>query len=659
MNQATNYFRVVTCVPKVYPGQPKKNAEIIIKSIKKILKENNFIDLIVFPELSITGYTCGDLFLTEDLWINTQKAISKIHSYIKKDIDIILTVILGAPIKSRNGSLYNCGLIFSSRKDTRVPIYVYPKKNLPEYSEFYEKRWFKEGPKDINEFTLTDECEFDFSVLTSGIVNIGSVLVGLEICEDLWVPNPPSCELVIKRGAEVVVNISASPDLIGKTEYLKDLLRSTSGRFMCGYVYVSSGPWESSTDLVFSGNQYVYENGKYINGSSGIDTLNPEELPYTVTDIDLDEIRGYRRRSKLELHMDNRINIPELDFYREDYDWEPPIGRTINPHPFLDSSNYDDVLRIQSLGLQRRLLSCGGENCKSIIGISGGTDSTWALIVTCDAYEKLGYDRKNIIGVTMPCFGTSERTKSNSWKLINLFGITGKEINIKESVTAHLKEMGHALDVYDIAYENAQARIRTVTLFDISNMEGGIVIGTGDLSELALGWCTYGADHLSSYNVNVSVPKTLIKKLINNFAWQIVDLSEDLHDCLLDILGTPVSPELLPLDENGKIAQVSEDKVGPYELHDFFLYHFLRTGMKAAKLAHTCFWAFKGKYDLKTIIYWERKFFERFSSQQFKRSCLPDGPKVGSVSLSPRGDWRMPSDISLKEYLSELSKYEQ
>lgn len=612
------YIRVATVSPKVYAGEVKKNVEIHKQAILDILREDSGVKLIVFPELSLTGYTCGDLFLTSDLIQETQKEILELTEFIEELGGPV--VIFGAPtIEEENSRLYNSAIV--SGKGEYWAIH---KTNLPSYQEFYESRWFTPG-KNNNK-----------------VLEIDGVRIGVEICEDLWVANPPCEKLVTECGADVIINISASPKLAGKYDYLKDLVKITSGRLLCSYVYVSSGPWESSTDLVFSGWSIVYENANKIAELPPIVSLK-EETRYLITDIDIHELRGARRKNKPK----TTLNEPFMSVYnnfREELKKSP--YREYNPYPFLVENNYKEVFTIQSLGLQKRIMSCGGDKCKLIIGVSGGTDSTLALLVAADAMDKLGFPRTNIIGVTLPCFGTTTRTKDNSWKLMNLLGIDGREICIKESVTAHLKELGHSLEVYDIAYENAQARMRTQVLFNLSNMEGGIVLGTGDLSELAVGWCTYGADHLSSYNPNASVPKTLVKELIR---WK-ANMDEILSGVLNDILGTPVSPELLPPSDDGKISQVSENNVGPYELIDYFLYHFLRTGMGASKICLTCFWAFSGKYTLEEIKMWEEKFIQRFGSQQFKRSCLPDGPKTGSISLSPRGDWRMPSDIKLTEY---------
>ena len=612
------YLRIATVSPKVYPGEVKRNVEIHKQSILELLDKDPGIKLIVFPELSLTGYTCGDLFLTTDLIRNTQEGISELIEFVKTLNGPV--VIFGAPTTGEeNSRLYNSAIIVGKSNE---PLII-NKTNLPSYQEFYESRWFTPG-------------------VNNSIFEIDGVRVGVEICEDLWVPNPPCEKLVTDYGADIIVNLSASPKLAGKYNYLKDLVKITSGRLLCSYVYVSSGPWESSTDLVFSGWSVVYENANKIAELKPIKSLL-EETRYLITDIDIHEIRGARRKNKIKtsLKPSNFIidNVEDEKLERSPY-------RNYISHPFLVEENYDDIFTVQSLGLQKRIISCGGENCRLIIGISGGTDSTLALLVAVDAIDKLGFPRTNIIGVTLPCFGTTSKTKDNSLRLMKLLKIDGREINIKESVTAHLKELGHPLDLYDIAYENAQARMRTQVLFNLSNMEGGLVLGTGDLSELAVGWCTFGADHLSSYNPNASIPKTLVKELLR---WKSIELKE-LSEVLNDILGTPVSPELLPPSDSGEIAQVSENNVGPYELIDYFLYHFLRTGMNTTKIGYTCFWAFSGKYSLQEIQKWERKFISRFGNQQFKRSCLPDGPKTGNISLSPRGDWRMPSDINLTEY---------
>lgn len=612
------YLRIATVSPKVYPGEVKRNVEIHKQSILELLDKDPRIKLIVFPELSLTGYTCGDLFLTTDLIRNTQEGISELTEFVKTLNGPV--VIFGSPTTGEeNSRLYNSAIIVGKSNE---PLII-NKTNLPSYQEFYESRWFTPG-------------------VNNSIFEIDGVRVGVEICEDLWVPNPPCEKLVTDYGADVIINLSASPKLAGKYNYLKDLVKITSGRLLCSYVYVSSGPWESSTDLVFSGWSVVYENANKIAELKPIKSLL-EETRYLITDIDIHEIRGARRKNKIKtsLKPSNFIidNVEDEKLERSPY-------RNYISHPFLVEENYDDIFTVQSLGLQKRIMSCGGENCRLIIGISGGTDSTLALLVAVDAIDKLGFPRTNIIGVTLPCFGTTSKTKDNSLRLMKLLKIDGREINIKESVTAHLKELGHPLDLYDIAYENAQARMRTQVLFNLSNMEGGLVLGTGDLSELAVGWCTFGADHLSSYNPNASIPKTLVKELLR---WKSIEL-KDLSEVLNDILGTPVSPELLPPSDSGEIAQISENNVGPYELIDYFLYHFLRTGMNTTKIGYTCFWAFSGKYSLQEIQKWERKFISRFGNQQFKRSCLPDGPKTGNISLSPRGDWRMPSDINLTEY---------
>ena len=640
------YFRISLCTPKIYVGCPSKNVEEIKKAIKQVSNLSPSPELIVFPELSITGYTCGDMFLSDDLQNETLKAIDNLRYWIDFE-NITANILVGAPLQTTNGSLMNCAILLNNQEFGGVDCkMVIPKKNLPNYLEFYEKRWFVEGA----DYPLMNP---DYSILNGGVVNINGTMVGVEICEDLWVPNSPCISQVINDSAEIIVNLSASPDLAGKSSYLKELIKTTSAKLMCGYAYTSSSAWESTTDLVFSGNQVIAENGVIIEESIGQDSLT-DECKITTTDIDLEEIRGYRRKHKM-IQGNSSFYTSGENSREDNYSYVSSL-RKYNPYPFLDQVNYNTVFKIQSLGLQRRIKALG--DCKSVIGISGGTDSTLALLVVVDAYKSLGLPLTNIVGITMPCFGTTSKTKNNSLKLMNLLGITSKEISIKDSVTEHLKELGHALDSYDTAYENAQARLRTVTLFNYSNMIGNaLVIGTGDLSELALGWCTYGADHLSSYNVNVSIPKTLVKALIKWYAENKVNRDDELKQTLLDILGTPISPELLPTKDD-QIVQVSEDSVGPYELHDFFLYHFLRVGKSAKSILYECEQAFNGKYDLNTIKEWEIRFFKRFASQQYKRSCLPDGPKTGSCSLSPRGDWRMPSDFDIESYLEGLKEDE-
>ena len=600
------YFKVVTCIPKVWVGDVNKNIKEHLDLLSTVPGKTR---LVVFPELSLTGYTCGDLFLSEDL---KNKVREGVKTLLKKTAQTSYVIIVGAPWEGKNSAL----VLYGGKL-----MGVVGKRNLPEYDEFYEHRWFTPDTSDPQ------------------IFEIDGVKIGVEICEDLWVPCPPSEELVVKGGAEIIVNLSASPRLAGKEEYLETLLSSTSGRLQAGYVYVSSGPWESSGDLVFSGYSGIYENGVPLIKSTLEKGLGSGKT--YAADIDIYLLRSGRGKTKYFPASSlpgepKRIITPVTEG-----DIKPSPYRRYDPYPFVKSENYNEVFRIQSLGLQRRLMAVPG---KIILGVSGGTDSTLALLVAIDAIDSLGRNRKDIIGVTMPCFGTTDRTKSNSWKLMKALGIDGREIDITSSVTSHLKELGHPLDVYDVAYENAQARLRTQTLFDLSNMEGGIVLGTGDLSELALGWCTYGADHLSSYNPNVSVPKTLVRSLLHWFCIRKT-FGQEVSEIVREILYTPVSPELLPPNENGEITQVSENIVGPYELHDYFLYHTLREGMSSYKIVMTCSWAFEEIHTMEEIKKWYRVFAQRFRTQQFKRSCLPDGPKTGSISLSPRGDWRMPSDL--------------
>lgn len=606
-----DYFRIATVSPKLKVGDVRFNVDTHIKCIIDILREDPDVSLIVFPELSLTGYTCGDLFLTDDLLDSVLSGIEVLKSFSCNRNNI--PIICGAPIKD-SSKIYNSALFIFGNSVQRID-----KVNLPNYQEFYERRWFSEG------------------ISETKIFQFGDIRVGIELCEDLWVPNPPCEKLVTEGGADIIINLSASPRLAGKYKYLSDLVKITSGRLCCSYVYVSSGPWESSTDLVFSGWSMVYENAKLLKELPPIKSLN-EESRYLITDIDVQETRSYRRKTKMKVGNCDPVCLSEP---RPITNLSP--YRSYNPYPFLEESNFEEVFTIQSLGLQKRIMSCGGSKCKVIIGISGGTDSTLALLVALDSMDRLGFSRENIIGVTMPCFGTTSRTLQNSRLLMKLSGITYKEIDITSSVTEELKALGHPLDLYDIAFENVQARMRTQILFNLSNMEGGIVLGTGDLSELALGWCTFGGDHLLSYNPNVSIPKTLVKKLIE---WKMKGESDKKFSKVLeDILQTTISPELLPPDSSGNIVQSSEDSIGPYELHDYFLYHFLRTGREEGYIIISCIAAFKGKYSSSEIRKYFAIFKRRFKTQQFKRSCLPDGPKTGYVSLSPRGDWRMPSDL--------------
>ena len=592
-------IRVATAVPEVRVGDVDYNVAKIKELIEKAKKED--IDIVVFPELAITGYTCGDLFLTSSLRNKVMPAIKE----IQKSIPNGLLVIVGAPIIQK-GKLYNSAVLLTNEK-----ILIENKVFLPNYKEFYEQRWFSEGK-------LEDKKVYQFKGVTFGV----------EICEDVWAPEPPSTYLVKKGAAQIIFNLSASNELVGKHDYLVSLLKQQSARLISGYVYASAGFGESSTDLVYAGNGIIIENGKILEESPRF-TLQDQ---LTVADIDVEALDNERAVNKtfqrfLDTEKSVFIEIPGGE-HKEKKD----LRRKVNPFPFkADATRYKEIFNIQVTALAKRLQHTG---MKPVIGVSGGSDSTWALVIAVEACRKLGRPTTDVLGVSMPGFATSERTRKNAKALSEEMGITFKEIDITSICKAELEALSHPLDIQDITYENVQARTRTQILMNLANQEGGLVIGTGDLSELALGWCTYNADHMSMYGVNASVPKTLVKELI---AWY----SDS--PVFKNILSTPVSPELTGTGAEGDNPQVTEDNIGPYEVHDFVLYHFLRHGFGPEKIKFLAEHTVLKKYDLDK---WIAVFFKRFTQQQFKRSCLPDGPKIGSVSLSPRGDWRMPSDSS-------------
>ncbi|MBD5305406.1 MAG: NAD(+) synthase [Bacteroides sp.] len=640
------YIRVAACTPEVKPGDVNFNLEGICKLVDNCLKEE--VHLAVFPELCITGYSCGDLFGQQILIESAANAlITLADSYRSSNI----AIVVGTPLKVGH-RLYNCAVFIQGGK----LLGFVPKIYLPNYGEFYEKRWFASG-KD-----LTGEIEIFNSRIRNGVkcpigsdllFEINGVKIGSEICEDLWVPCPPSSALC-EAGAEIIVNLSATNELIGKHRYLVDLICNQSARCRCGYVYSSAGMGESSTDLAFAGNCIIAENGTLLAQSERF-TLSPR---IAIAEIDVEILRHDRQHfdtfSEKEITFTPRIVSCEFDTRHPS---SPLLTyRHINTHPFVDSDpaklaeRCAEISSIQAWGLAIRLKAI---NCKTtIIGISGGLDSTLALLVTVKAFDMLGLDHKGIIGITMPGFGTTDRTKSNASELMELLGVTQLEIPIADAVKQHFKDIGHDDGIHDVTYENSQARERTQILMDVANKYNGIVIGTGDLSEQALGWCTYNGDHMSMYGVNGSIPKTLVKYLVAGYAEETDN--PELRRVLEDIINTPISPELLPPTENDEIEQKTEDLVGPYELHDFFLYYVMRHGTTPKKLYYLAQHAFKGKYDKEVILHWLRTFYRRFFNQQFKRSCMPDGVKVGSVSLSPRGDWRMPSDASSALWLKEL-----
>ncbi len=660
-------FRVATAIPTVKVADVEYNLKQHIQLLREAHSEG--VQLLVFPELSLTGYTCADLFHHRPLLDATVQAIMHLAEAAR---GIDMAVIVGAPLTYCN-RLYNCAVLLG---DGQV-IGIVPKIYLPNYNEFYESRWFAPGTdiKPGSRISLGELGGTSYNNINFGpnyLFDFEGVTVGIEICEDLWVPMPPSSRMAL-AGANVIVNLSCSDEVLGKHAYLRRMVEAQSGRLVCAYVYASAGFGESSTDLVFAGKGMIAENGSIIAESERF-KLEPS---LKIADVDIEKLMVLRRTQTTFTQMMQQPD--ETTFYSEfrrimeptqngyatigltkltTPDFEKKLYRTIAPTPFVPAEGDDmearcsEIFNIQVQGLVTRLSHI---NCRTaVIGISGGLDSTLALLVTVRAFDKLGWDRKRIIGITMPGFGTSGRTYNNSIGLMESLGITSQEISIKDSVNQHFKDLDVDSSVHDVTYENCQARERTQILMDMSNKTGGIVIGTGDLSELALGWCTYNGDHMSMYAVNVSIPKTLVKYLVKWVALSSVDQRS--KEILLDIFDTPISPELIPTDEQGNIAQKTEDLVGPYELHDFFLYHSFRFGASPSKIFFLARKAFDGVYDNATILKWLRTFFRRFFQQQFKRSCLPDGPKVGTVSISPRGDWRMPSDACASLWLKECDE---
>lgn len=644
INNIHNYgfFRVGAAVPEVKLADPDKNAVNIVESASRLNEMG--VDLIVFPELCVTGYTCADLFSQSLLLDSAEKALLRIADLSAK-FDCCLVV--GAPLR-KGSSLFNCGVVICAGNI----VGVVPKRFIPNYSEFYEKRWFSPAPE-TNSFVSI--CGNDYPFGTQILFNFKNACFGIEICEDLWVPQPPSSSLCM-AGADIVANLSASDENIGKHIYLTNLIAQQSGRGICGYVYSGAGIGESSTDLVFSGNAIVADNGS-------IDAKSPRFVPGTlraVADIDIERLRNDRRR------RDTYLPIGSTEGYHMVNCGRPNCG---NPNaetlivppsstPFIPSDkshlteNCMEIFSIQAWGLMQRMRATGMRH--AVIGISGGLDSTLALLVAVKTFKMLELPLDNIIGITMPGFGTTYRTHSNAWMLMQELGVTAREIPIGEAVNMHFKDIGHNPNKLDATYENSQARERTQILMDVANQEGALVVGTGDLSELALGWCTYNADQMSMYGVNASVPKTLVRHLIEWFAE--FEASPKVKKLLHDIADTPISPELLPANADGSINQKTEDLVGPYILHDFFLFHTLRNGFSPRKIFWLAKMAFNGAFSDPTLKKWLSNFYRRFFSQQFKRSAMPDGPKVGSVCLSPRGDWRMPSDASSALWLREVEE---
>ena len=635
------FVKVAAAVPQVAVADCARNAERIVALAQQAARRG--VELVAFPELAVTGYTCADLFLQPALLDAADEALGEIMRQTRK---LPLALIVGLPLRHED-RLYNCAAVVAQGR----LLGVVPKSYIPNYAEFYEARWFASGAGIEEERITAAGQEADFGTELTFAVN--GAEFGIEICEDLWVASPPSSRLAL-NGAKLIFNLSASPEGVGKHAYLRELVAQQSARTHTAYVYCSAGFGESSTDLVFAGNGLIAENGTMLAQAARFSL--DEQL--TVADVDIERLEFERRRNTSFRMREEAGESSVIEMELPDALKASALDRRVDPMPFVPadeahrSERCEEIFQIQSHGLARRLAHTG---CRcAVVGISGGLDSTLALLVTVRTFDKLGLDRRGILGITMPGFGTTDRTYRNALKLMEGLGVTVREIPIRDACLQHFRDIGLPESDRSAAYENAQARERTQILMDVANMEGGLVIGTGDLSELALGWATYNGDQMSMYGVNASVPKTLVRHLVR---WA-ADTERDgaTRATLLDIIDTPVSPELLPADREGNIAQKTEDLVGPYELHDFFLYNFVRAGFRPAKIAFLAEQAFAGSYDRETIVKWLRVFFRRFFAQQFKRSAMPDGPKVGSVSLSPRGDWRMPSDASAALWLRELEE---
>ena len=638
------FVKVAAAIPQVKVADCQYNVQQIESLV--IQAEGKGIEIICLPELSLTAYSCGDLFGQQLLLDEAEMALINLMN-TTRSLNIIS--IVGLPVPYR-GVLLNCAAVVQRGKI----LGLVPKTFLPNYKEFYEKRWFQSGA-DVPEGTVLI-CGQQVKVSPNLLFSTPSCVFGVELCEDLWAPVPPSSTLTLV-GADIIFNLSADSDAVGKYTYLQSLLAQQSARCICGYVYSACGFGESTQDVVFSGKGLIYENGTLL-AEAKRHQFTPQMLE---TEIDVERLRSQRRTNTTfaacakqwsmlngQLSMVDTERVPARPF---------SLTRTIDPHPFVPSGKRLDercqeIFDIQTEGLAKRIQHTGAETI--VIGISGGLDSTLALLVCVGAFDKLGKNRRGIVGITMPGFGTTDRTYTNAVNLMKLLGITIREISIREACLQHFADIGHDIDKHDVTYENCQARERTQILMDAANQMNGFVVGTGDLSELALGWATYHGDHMSMYGVNASVPKTLVRHLVNWVAERTKD--ESTRQTLLDIVDTPISPELIPADEQGNITQKTENLVGPYELHDFFLYYMLRWGFRPAKIYLLARQAFGQSYDDATIRKWLKTFCRRFFAQQFKRSCLPDGPKVGSCSLSPRGDWRMPSDASSNLWLKECDE---
>lgn len=627
------FFRAAAASLKLKPADPEFNKNEILKAIDEAVK--NEAHLLVTPELSVTGYTCADLFFNSALLDSAMSALSEIAEYTKgKDI----VVLAGVPVKFKN-SLYNCAAVLVNG----AVAGVVPKIHIANYNEFYEKRWFASGA-DFNSPQDIEIGGFSTKIGPQLFDLGGGAVLGIELCEDLWVPCPPSGELSLS-GANIIANLSASDEYASKAQYRRELVSNQSARCVCGYIYAGASVFESTTDLLFGGALFAAENGTVL--AEGERFLRKTNIIYA--DIDVEKINTLRIKNMSFENGSKQLEVVDSNVENNSNDLK---FRYVDAHPFVPDDDDKrrercrEIFSIQAGALAKRLEHVGSTG--AVVGISGGLDSTLALLVCSKAMELLGRENSDILGVTMPGFGTTGRTYNNALKLMKCLGVTVKEVDIKEACMLHMRDIDHNPEIHDITYENTQARERTQVLFDLANKHGKLLVGTGDLSELAMGWCTYNGDHMSMYGVNASVPKTLVRYLVEYVA-SVSD--NETAEVLYDILDTPVSPELLPPDENGNIAQKTEENIGPYELHDFFLYNFIRFGFAKDKLIRLALKAFGEKYSREIVQKWADVFVRRFFISQFKRSCVPDSPKVGSVSLSPRGDWRMPSDASFAAFM--------
>ena len=639
------FVKVAAGTPKIRVADCAHNGEQIITLMRQAVDRG--VKVLTLPELCLTGYTCGDLFLQDTLLRGAEEALACV---LTETAGLDLVAALGLPVRNPwDNKLYNCAAVIQKGEI----LALIPKTHIPNYGEFYEARWFATG-KDVD--VTVELCGQQVWMSPNCVLaceTMPGLVLGVEICEDLWAAQPPSGTLA-RSGVTLILNLSASDEVAGKAAYRRDLVRGQSGRLVCGYVYADAGAGESSTDLVFAGHNMVAENGTLL-AETRFDT------GLTISEIDVDRLVYERRRMNTFTPPDttpmeraHALGVSRISFSLEASDTE--LTRSVSPSPFVPqgerdrAERCDEILRVAALGLKQRL-----EHTRAacaVIGLSGGLDSTLAILITAMAFDLLGRDHREILAVTMPCFGTTARTRSNAEILAEELGTSFREVNIGEAVRRHFADIGQSMDDHSVTFENAQARERTQVLMDLANQRGGLVIGTGDLSELALGWATYNGDHMSMYGVNASIPKTLVRHLV---AFVADDKGGRLARVLRDILDTPVSPELLP-PKDGQIAQKTEDLVGPYELHDFFLYYAVRWGFSPRKVFRLALYALGDRYDRDTLLRWLENFYRRFFAQQFKRSCLPDGPKVGTLTLSPRGDWRMPSDAAADLWLSELDR---